>query len=457
MYTILSSKSCKINTYVTFIFREASTFYIQKWKEKVIPPMKKTNYVNILLALSLTLSIVPSVALSENTIRSDRPETTVLKYVPTEKEIQVPPGLTEPFFVPFAGSSPNDPYYKEFKQVWFPHFALVSPTGKVIDQQEALLYPGYISPLQDGYGFFHIITHFGNSSFIIFDQQGNTQELTTYNDYFTQIDGEWFLYSPTSYTSYLYNARTKISKQITDEELFPISSEHTGEKTFDIHHYPFVKRNVKDGMVLSYKFGLKDMSGKIHAKPFFDEYMGYSEGLHRVKINGMTHFITHEGKVVLKPSRNYKVESNIHSGVFIISGKKDNEEFYLLMNKKGTFASKKYAFLKETSDGQFIAVSKTKNGHFFQKINAMDKPTTTLPYKLDKPEQLKQLKQTGKLFHTDTQIIADVANKQPFPFPHKLLTPPRKETVSMEYTVGGKKYIGTFTHDGTKIYARELK
>ncbi|MED1801077.1 hypothetical protein [Brevibacillus porteri] len=52
--------------------------------------MKKTNYVNILLALSLTLSIVPSVAHTENAIRSDRPETTVLKYVPTEKEIQVP-------------------------------------------------------------------------------------------------------------------------------------------------------------------------------------------------------------------------------------------------------------------------------------------------------------------------------------------------------------------------------
>lgn len=127
------------------------------------------------------------------------------------------------------------------------------------------------------------------------------------------------------------------------------------------------------------------------------------------------------------------------------------------MDKKGAFVSKKYAFIRETSDGQFLAVSKTKDGYFFQKINAMDKATTSLPYKLDRPEELKQLSQTGKLFHTDTHIVTDIANKQPFPFPHKLLTPPRNETVVMEYTLAGMKRMGAFSHEGRQIYSRPVK
>ncbi|MGG1268726.1 hypothetical protein [Brevibacillus laterosporus] len=87
----------------------------------------------------------------------------------------------------------------------------------------------------------------------------------------------------------------------------------------------------------------------------------------------------------------------------------------------------------------------------------MDKAITTLSYKLDKPEKLKQLNQTGKLYHTDTHIITDIANQQPFPFPHKLLTPPRNETVAIEYTIAGIKRMGVFTHEGKQIYARQVK
>ncbi|TPG77045.1 hypothetical protein EEL32_22740 [Brevibacillus laterosporus] len=412
--------------------------------------MKSTKHFKIILSLCLTFLLVPHVVQAEQQI------TTMSADIPTEKEIQVPPGLTEPFFVPFMRPLLDaDPLFKGRQP--FPFFALVSPTGKIIASQEFTDWPGYISPLRNGYGFFKTGVMFKYSEYIIYDKQGNTQEMASYDNSFSQIDGEWFLSSDNG-QSYFYNVRTKTTKQLTGEEQWwSIPDQYTGKIVYDIHHYPFVQYQKSNGIITSHKFGLEDMNGKVFCKPFFDEYMGYSEGLHRVKINGMTHFITHEGKVVLKPSRNYKVESNFHSGVIIVSGKKDKEEFYLLMDKKGAFVSKKYAFIKETNDGQFIAVSKTNDGFFFQKINAMDKATTTLSYKLDKPEELKQLNQTGKLYHTDTHIITDIANQQPFPFSHKLLTPPRNETVAIDYTIAGIKRMGVFTHGGKQIYARQVK
>ncbi|MED4784288.1 hypothetical protein [Brevibacillus choshinensis] len=411
--------------------------------------MKSAKHLKTVLALCLTFLLAPHAVQAEQ-----QQSTTISNDVPTEREIQVPPGLTEPFFVPFMRSSQDwDDYRKPF-----PSFALVSPAGKVIGTQEYTFWPGYISPLKNGYGFFKTGNMFKFSEYIIYDKQGNIQKTAAYDHSFTQMDGEWFLYQPEAGLSYFYNARTKATKLLTgDEKWWSIPDQYTGKVAYDIHHYPFVKNHVVNGALISYKMGLKDMNGNVTCQPFFDEYMGYSEGLHRVKINGMTHFITHEGKVVLKPSRNYKVESNFHSGVFIVSGKKDQDEFYLLMDKKGAFVSKKYAFIRETSDGQFLAVSKTKDGYFFQKINAMDKATTSLPYKLDRPEELKQLSQTGKLFHTDTHIVTDIANKQPFPFPHKLLTPPRNETVVMEYTLAGMKRMGAFSHEGRQIYSRPVK
>jgi hypothetical protein len=410
--------------------------------------MRLAKPFHTILTLCLALLFMPHAVQAE---QQSAPQSDA---IPKDREIQVPPGLTEPFFVPFM--LPNQDWDKFRKP--FPSFALVSPAGKVMAHQTYSEWPGYISPLRNGYGFFQTGTQFKFSEYVIYDKQGNIQEKAAYDHSFSQLDGEWFLFQPQVGQSTFYNALTKASKPLAGEEQWwSIPDQFTGKVTYDAQHYPFVKNNVVNGALISYKLGLKDMNGKVTCPPFFDEYMGYSEGLHRVKISGMTHFITHEGKVVLKPSRNYKVESNFHSGVFIVSGKKDQDEFYLLMDKKGAFVSKKYAFLKETSDGQFLAVSKTKDGYFFQKINAQDKPTTTLRYKVDRPEELKQLRQTGKLFHTDTHIVADMLNRQPFPFPHKLLTPPRNETVAIEYTAAGLKRMGTFSHEGRQIYSRPAK
>ncbi|MEJ8545363.1 hypothetical protein [Brevibacillus borstelensis] len=87
----------------------------------------------------------------------------------------------------------------------------------------------------------------------------------------------------------------------------------------------------------------------------------------------------------------------------------------------------------------------------------MDKPTSPLRYRLDRPEELKQLNQNGKLYHTDTHIVADTANQKPFPAPHKLLSPPRNETVAIEYTTAGIKRMGVFTHEGKEIYSRKVE
>ncbi|XOS92810.1 hypothetical protein ACLMAB_03335 [Brevibacillus laterosporus] len=111
--------------------------------------------------------------------------------IPTEKEIQVPPGLTEPFFVPFMRPLLDaDPLFKGRQP--FPFFALVSPTGKIIASQEFTDWPGYISPFRNGYGFFKTGVMFKYSEYIIYDKQGNIQATASYDNSFSQIDGEWF-------------------------------------------------------------------------------------------------------------------------------------------------------------------------------------------------------------------------------------------------------------------------
>ncbi|MGW8413142.1 hypothetical protein ACWGKP_03875 [Brevibacillus sp. NPDC055896] len=129
----------------------------------------------------------------------------------------------------------------------------------------------------------------------------------------------------------------------------------------------------------------------------------------------------------------------------------------MLMNKKGLIVSKKYAFILPTSDGHFLAVTKTNKQYTFTKINATDKVVSPQQYVLNKPEQMKELKQTGQLFHTDTQIIANTANNQSFNFPHQLLITPTNETVAIEYTISGTKKIGVYTHDGKLIYEEIIK
>ncbi|MED1663332.1 hypothetical protein [Brevibacillus laterosporus] len=57
--------------------------------------MESIKYSKIILYLCLTFLLVPHVVQAEQQI------TTMSADIPTEKEIQVPPGLTEPFFVPF--------------------------------------------------------------------------------------------------------------------------------------------------------------------------------------------------------------------------------------------------------------------------------------------------------------------------------------------------------------------
>ncbi|WP_254612831.1 hypothetical protein [Brevibacillus sp. HB1.1] len=97
-------------------------------------------------------------------------------------------------------------------------------------------------------------------------------------------------------------------------------------------------------------------------------------------------------------------------------------------------------------------MTKANKQYTFAKINAADKVVSPQQYVLNKPELMKELKQTGQLFHTDSQIIANTANNQSFNFPHQLLITPTNETVAIEYTISGTKKIGVYTHDGKLIY-----
>ncbi|MEJ8545364.1 hypothetical protein [Brevibacillus borstelensis] len=151
----------------------------------------------------------------------------------------------------------------------FLSFALVSPAGKVIAYQEPAYWPGYISPFRNGYGFFKTGDVFKFSEYIIYDKQGNIQKLSCYDNSLSQLAGELFLYQREAGQSYLYNARTKTSIRLAGEEQWwSIPDQYTGKIAFDIQHYPFVQYKKSNGMITSYKFGLKDLHGNVTCKPF---------------------------------------------------------------------------------------------------------------------------------------------------------------------------------------------
>lgn len=368
--------------------------------------------------------------------------------------MQIPKQVTEPFF-----AFTQQPLYAGGESGKGYTMSLVSPSGKV------LFNTGYyplkeVHPLQNGYGFVFDFSFFKHMEYIIYDKQGKITPMGTCCDYgsLRQIHGEWFIGADyPGNLPYLYNAKTgKIQKRFPDSEHPYYQAEPTA-KSFDPYFLPYGTTVTDAKGNEYYRMGMQNIHGKIMSKPFFDEYFGYSEGWHRVKINGQTHFISNEGKIMLKPSRNYKVESNMHSGSFIVSGKLSNEEFYVLMNKKGHIISKKYAFIRPTSDGHFLAVTKSNKQYTFAKINAAAQVISPKQYVLTKPERMKELKQTGNLFHTDKQIIANTSNNNSFAFPHQLLIPPTNETVAIEYTTAGAKRVGVYTHDGQRIYEELVK
>ncbi|MBH0332684.1 hypothetical protein ABH14_23555 [Brevibacillus brevis] len=411
--------------------------------------MKFSTLLKTMLVLLLTFFSTSPIKAEEQQDPSSEPQLPVVY-----QNLQIPSHLTEPFFL-FT----KQPLYKPDSPPKTYTMSLVSPSGKVI-KSNYLAYKSEVYPLQNGYGYYFDSPFFKHMDYFLYDKQGNVKKMTTCCDIgsFKQIHGEWF--TGTDFPGnlpYLYNAKTgKITKKFPDAD-HPIYLSEPTTKTFDPYYLPYGGL-VKDAKGDEYyKMGMRNIHGKILSKPFFDEYFGYGEGWHRVKINGQTHFISNEGKIMLKPSRNYKVESNMHSGAFIVSGKLGNEEFYVLMNKKGLIVSKKYAFIRPTSDGHFLAVTKTNKQYTFTKINAADKVVSPQQYVLNKPEQMKELKQTGQLFHTDTQIIANTANNQSFNFPHQLLITPTNETVAIEYTISGTKKIGVYTHDGKLMYEEIIK
>ncbi|ASJ53890.1 hypothetical protein BP422_10245 [Brevibacillus formosus] len=410
--------------------------------------MKFSTLLKTMLVLFLTFVTASPIKAEEQQDPSKSPQLPVVY-----QNLQIPSHLTEPFFL-FT----KQPLYKHDPSPTNYTMSLVSPSGKVL-KSTSLAYKSEVYPLQNGYGYFFDTSFFKHMEYLVYDKQGNLTPMPTCCDVaFKQIYGEWF--TGTNYPGnlpYLYNAKTgKVTKEFPDAD-HPIYLAEPTAKSFDPYFLPYGKM-VKDAKGYEYyKMGMRNIHGKILSKPFFDEYFGYGEGWHRVKINGQTHFISNEGKIMLKPSRNYKVESNMHSGAFIVSGKLGNEEFYVLMNKKGLIVSKKYAFIRPTSDGHFLAVTKTNKQYTFTKINAADKVVSPQQYVLNKPEQIKELKQTGQLFHTNTQIIANTANTKSFNFPHQLLINPTNETVAIEYTISGTKKIGVYTHDGKLTYEEIIK
>lgn len=411
--------------------------------------MNFSTLLKTMLVLLLTFFSTSPIKAEEQQDSSRLPELPVVY-----QNLQIPSHLTEPFFL-FT----KQPLYKHDSPPTQYTMSLVSTSGKVL-KSIVPPYKSEVYPLQNGYGYFFDTGFFKHMDYYLYDKQDNVKKMITCCDVgsLKQIHGEWF--TGTDYPGnlpYLYNAKTgKITKKFPDAD-HPIYLAEPTAKSFDPYYLPYGEM-VKDAKGDEYyKMGMRNIHGKILSKPFFDEYFGYGEGWHRVKINGQTHFISNEGKIMLKPSRNYKVESNMHSGAFIVSGKLGNEEFYVLMNKKGLIVSKKYAFIRPTSDGHFLAVTKTNKQYTFTKINAADKVVSPQQYVLNKPEQMKELKQTGQLFHTDTQIIANTANNQSFNFPHQLLITPTNETVAIEYTISGTKKIGVYTHDGKLIYEEIIK
>ncbi|WP_370659100.1 WG repeat-containing protein, partial [Campylobacter coli] len=53
--------------------------------------------------------------------------------------------------------------------------------------------------------------------------------------------------------------------------------------------------------MLNGKIGFIDKSGKIIAKPEFDDVGVFSEGLAKVKLNGKWGFIDKSGKIIVRP------------------------------------------------------------------------------------------------------------------------------------------------------------
>ncbi|MFD2370120.1 hypothetical protein ACFSO0_09175 [Brevibacillus sp. GCM10020057] len=375
--------------------------------------MRKNRWIVCLLASFLVFTGLIKAPFAS---AANSPSHAASSMQPKETEVHAPKELTEPFLVPYLAKVEGDPtpYLK---------FVMVSPAGKIISGIDIFSGGAITTNFKNGYGYINTYGAYGHSEYAIFDRYANMQKIPVNDTYFYHLDKEWFAYYPDPNDGKIrfYNAVTKKSVIPGFEPGFPDTINNLAwmNVTVDPHHIPFL-----DGK--TNKKGLKELTGKTTCPPFFDEYLGYSEGIHRVK-----------------------------NGSFVVSGLSNNKKFYALMNKKGKVISAKYVYLKPTYDNQFLAVSQKPDGYYLTKINALGKQTLPFSIKLDSKEDFSKISYMGRVFYNDTKILGVDNNRGLFTFPHRLLSI-TNETVAIEYTQANKTWISVFTHTGKQIYTRQV-
>lgn len=360
--------------------------------------------------------------------------------------------LTEPFFVPFQRLSDG-------KSETYTYTEFYTPTGKVID----VYFPDNPEKIMEGgLGYYQSLGAYKFQEYVIFDKLGNTRRIATFHDSFVQVNNQWFIYSVHGLDRRLYNAKTNTwIPYPEDMHVPPYENNHphsrhkpinaASRKLLDIQHLPYYDLKTR-------KMGLRNLQGTVSCIPLFDEYIDYENGVHRVKINNLTYFMDHFGKVLLKPSRDYQVESNIYGNAFVVSGLKNQNRFYYLMDSNGKITSSTYLYITPLYDGTFLALYKDGAGYQIVRLTDRGKPIIQpILVQLRGPEEIKQIQYTGSLYHVYDRILASDSKVPIFASPHELRGLPTHETVNLAYEHNGEKRVGVFTHSGKEIYSIQVK